>query len=99
MNIIVQYLKMPSSEAMTELVSKKLNKLAEKYDWVIKAQVLFKQENDPSGEGKICEITLSLPGPNIFAINNAHNFELAAANAINELEKQLKKRKELNFSH
>ena len=94
MTINIQYVQMPTSESMSAIVTSKLEKLANKYDWIIKADVFFKFENDPSGRGKICEIQLSVPGPRIFAKSDQDNFEKAAATTIKELENQLKKRKE-----
>lgn len=93
MTATIQYVKMPTSESMSQFVSKKLQKLAEKYDWIITADVFFKLENDPKGIGKICEIALNTPGPNLFATSREKNFELAAKKTVIELEKQLKKRK------
>lgn len=93
MTINIQYVKMLTSDSMTEIVSKKLNKLGEKFEWIIKANVFFKLEKDPAGKGNICEIELSLPGPKIFASSKEKNFELAAKNTISDLTKQLKKRK------
>lgn len=93
MIIDIQYVQMATSEAMDSLLTTKLNKLAKKYDWIIRTQVRFKQENDPTGKGKICEMELSVPGPRIFARSNEDDFEKAAANTIKDLEKQLSKRK------
>ncbi len=93
MTINFQYVQMPNSEAMNELMTSKLNKLAKKFDFIIRADVFFKMENDPSGKGKICEIRLSVPGPRIFAKANEDDFEKAAAATIKELESQLQKRK------
>ena len=75
MTIEVQYVQMSTSESMNDLVTEKLNKLARKYAWLIRAQVHFKLENNPSGMGKICEIELSAPGPRIFAKSNTDDFE------------------------
>ncbi|MGY8915822.1 MAG: HPF/RaiA family ribosome-associated protein [Flavobacteriales bacterium] len=91
MTINVQYVKMPTSEATTEFLTNKLNKLGDRYNWVISAQVYFKLENDPSEKGKICEIELSAPGPRIFAKSNEEHFEKAAVATLNDLERQLKK--------
>ncbi|WP_299535881.1 ribosome-associated translation inhibitor RaiA [Ulvibacterium sp.] len=99
MTIDVQFIQMPTSEAMEALVSKKLNVLARKYDWIIRAQVQFKQEKDPTGKGKICEMELSAPGPRIFAKSNEDDFEKAAASTIKELERQLSKRKSTFQKH
>lgn len=93
MTINIQYVKMPFSESMTEYMITKLNKLGERYAWVVNARVFFKKENDPAGNGKICEIELSMPGSNIFASTRDTNFELAAKETTLEIEKQLQKRK------
>ena len=99
MNIQIQYVKMPVSETMSEYTEDKLNKLAKKYEWLIAAKVHFKQEPDPTGKGKICEIELSLPGPKIFATSNEKNWETAVKETISDLEKQLKKRKAIFNTH
>lgn len=93
MTINVQYVKMLTSETMTAYVTKKLNKLGNKFDFIISANVFFKSENDPRGDGHICEIELSVPGPKAFASSKEQNFELAAKNSIRDLTKQLEKRK------
>ena len=93
MTINVQYVKMLTSETMTDYVTKKLNKLGNKFDFIINANVFFKTENDPRGDSHICEIDLSIPGPKAFASSKEKNFELAAKNSIRDLSKQLEKRK------
>lgn len=93
MEIIIQFVKMPTSEHMDAFAIKKLDKLAKKFDWIIKANVFYKLEKDPKGKGKICNIELSLPGPRINASSNKEGFEFATDETIRDLEKQLKKRK------
>ncbi|WP_047414636.1 ribosome hibernation-promoting factor, HPF/YfiA family [Cellulophaga sp. Hel_I_12] len=94
MTINIQYQDMPTSESLNEIVTRNLNKLAHKFQFLIRADVLFKVENDPTGNGKICEVQLSAPGPRIFAKSNENNFEKAAAATLSDLNKQLQKRKE-----
>ncbi len=96
MTIDFQFVKIPASDALKEYTTKKLKKLAAKYNWVIHTEVFFKIENDALGE-KICEMELSLPGPKIFASSKEKNFEMAVKETISDLQKQLKKRKELTF--
>lgn len=93
MTINIQYIKMPVSESMSDYVEKRLQKLAEKYDWLIRAEVTFKMENNVYGKGNICEIELSLPGPKLFATTKDATFEAAAKETMLDLERQLKKRK------
>lgn len=94
MTINIQYQDMPTSESLNKIVSHNLEKLAHKFQFLIRADVLFKMENDPTGNGKICEILLSAPGPRIFAKSNENNFEKAASETLSDLDKQLQKRKE-----
>jgi putative sigma-54 modulation protein len=86
---------MATSEAMTTYVTEKLQKLADKYEWIIKADVFFKRENNPKESGRICSMELSLPGPRLFATSNEKNYELAVKKTIKDLEIQLKKRKQV----
>ena len=99
MTINIQYVKMPTSDSMTEYVEKRLEKLAEKYEWLIRAEVTFKMENNVYGKGNICEIEVSLPGPKIFASSKDETFEGAAKESVLDLERQLKKRKAKMTTH
>ncbi|NYJ26814.1 HPF/RaiA family ribosome-associated protein [Flagellimonas sp.] len=78
---------------------KKLEGLEQKYSWLIKANVLFKTENDKTGEGKICEIELSAPGPRIFAKSNTDDFEKSMSKTIDDLKRQLEKRQATFSTH
>ncbi len=95
----IQFVQMPVSETMESYVHEKLDKLYQKYDWVIKSDVFFKKENDPKGKGKICDVELSLPGPKIYATSNEKNFELAFKESLSDIQKQLKKRKQTMKPH
>lgn len=93
MRALIQFVQMAHSESMEKYTEQKLEKLFQKYDWIIKADVFFKKENDSNDKGKICTIELSVPGPKIFAISNETNYELAVKETLKDLEVQLKKRK------
>lgn len=98
MMITIQYVQMPTSESMNKIVEDKLNKLAKKYDWLIRAQVHFKKENG-NGDAKTCEIELSAPGPRIFAKSSTNDFEKSLAETIKELDGQLRKKKTIMQKH
>ena len=95
----IQFVHSETKSSAEQLVQRKLDKLENKYDWVISADVMFKEENSTSGKGKICAIELSLPGPRIHASSNEDSFEAAAAESVRDIEKQLKKRKAEMQSH
>lgn len=93
MKINIQFVNMQTSESLETYTTKKLKILNKKYDMLINAEVFFKKDNDPKGNGRICEIELSLFGPRLYASSNEKNYEMAVKNTISDLEKQLKKRK------
>jgi len=95
MDIIYEYHDVAASERLEAIAKEKLDKLGKKYSMVIRADVFFKDENTSSDEtGKICNIRLSLPGPRLFAEASHDNFESSISESINDLERQLRKRKE-----
>lgn len=85
---------MPTSEWLSEITTRNLEKLAHKYPFLIRSDVTFKLGNGTDGKDKICEIELSAPGPRLFAKSNEDSFEKATAETLNDLERQLRKRKE-----
>ncbi len=96
MQIIFEYHDVTASETLETFTTEKLNTLGEKNDMVIRADVFFKLENTSSDDtGKICSIRLSLPGPRLFAESSHDSFTDAVSETINELERQLRKRKEM----
>lgn len=90
----IQFVQTKKSDYLEDLVMEGLDTMGEKFDWVIRADVFFKEEKGTYGKGKICEIRLSVPGPRIFASSNEESFEAAIAETIQDLNRQLKKRKD-----
>ncbi|WP_242131758.1 ribosome hibernation-promoting factor, HPF/YfiA family [Aestuariivivens marinum] len=99
MTINIQYVHMLTSEAMNAYVTGKLNKLNQKYDWIINAEVHFEIEHNAKENGKICKIELSAPGPRLFATSSENTFENAVKKTLKDLEVQLKKRKQTFVKH
>ncbi len=95
MNINYEYDEVKASERLEELARKKLEKLEDKYDFIVRADVFFKKENTTEpNTGSICNIRLSLPGPRLFAEASHGGYEASIAEAIEDLDRQLRKRKE-----
>jgi putative sigma-54 modulation protein len=94
MTINIQFVNLDYSDSLAEHTTERLHKMAEKYDWLINADVFFKEEGNEPEKGKICNIKLSLPGPQIFATSDEKNFEMSVKETISDLVIQLKKRKE-----
>tara|TARA_R110000868_G_scaffold268530_3_gene527714 strand:- start:1469 stop:1768 length:300 start_codon:yes stop_codon:yes gene_type:complete len=99
MTVNIQYVGVDVSETLSAFTKEKLEKLFSRYEFLINATVHFKQEGNDHDGGKICNIELSLPGPRIFATSNEHNYEVSVRETISDLERQLKKRKEIYKTH
>ncbi|ALJ04337.1 30S ribosomal protein S30 [Pseudalgibacter alginicilyticus] len=99
MTVNFQYVDVDVSETLSAFTEEKLKKLFNRYEFLISATVHFKQEESQPEIGKICNIELSLPGPRIFATSNERNFEVSVRETISDLERQLKKRKEVYKTH
>jgi len=99
MTVNFQYVGVDISETLSAFTEEKLEKLFNKYEFLISVMVYFKQDENSHDAGKICNMELSLPGPRIFATSNEHNFEVAVRETISDLERQLKKRKEIFKTH
>jgi len=95
MTVNFQYVNTDVSESLSTYVNERLEKLANKFEFLISAQVYIKHEDSNHEAGKICNIELSLPGPRIFATSNEHTYELAVNQTISDLKRQLEKRKEV----
>ncbi len=93
MNVRIEYIQMPVSESMNTRVERKLDKLGEKFDSIVKAEVTFKQENDPSGQGKSCAIEISDPGVRLYVRTYTDNFEKSLNESLRDLKRKLRKRK------
>ena len=95
MEIHFEYDAVKASEHLENLAIQLLNKIADKNDFIVRAEVQFKKENTSSPDtGMICSIRLSVPGPRLFAQSSHGNFEASLVEAADELERQLQKRKD-----
>lgn len=100
MNVHFEYHDVAASSRLEGLISEKLNKLENKYDFIVSADVYFKKENANNPEmSKVCSVRLGTPGPTIFAETSSETFEASVAKVITELKSQLQKRKEKMKSH
>ena len=95
MTVNFEYVNVDVSETLSVFTKTRLEKLSNKYEFLISAQVYFKQDEKNHNAGKICNIELSLPGPRIYATSNEREYEMAVSETIRDLKRQLEKRKEI----
>ncbi len=100
MNIHFQYDGVTASDRLEILAAKKIDKLFSKYDFIVRADVFFKNENTSSPEtGKVTGVRLSAPGPRLFSESNSSSFEASITATIDDLNRQLEKRKAKMKTH
>lgn len=99
MTVNFQYVNVDVSDTLSRFTEEKLEKLSNKFEFLISATVYFKMDEKDHEMGKICNIELSLPGPRLYATSNTHNFEVSVRETISDLERQLKKRKQIFKTH
>lgn len=98
--ILFEYHGVTASESLEKFAAEKLDSLFTKFEFIIRADVFFKTENTSSNEtGMKCGIRLSAPGPRLFAETSHTTFHMAVADTVDELNKQLRKRKEQMKTH
>lgn len=99
MTVKFQYVNIDTSESLSEYTEKRLIKLGNKFEFVISAQVYFKNDDKNHDAGKICNVELSLPGPRIFATSSERTYEMAVNETMRDLTRQLEKRKHVYSTH
>lgn len=99
MEAIFEFVQLTKSDRLEEFTQKKLEKLENKYNWIIRANIYFKHDENQKPNGHICEARLSVPGPEIFAQSNEDSFEAAVAATVKDLDRQCEKKKSKMTSH
>ena len=99
MEAIFEFVNIDKSESLQAFTQKKLDKIENKYDWVVRANVFFKKDDNQKPNGYITEIRLSAPGPEIFSESNENSFEASVAQTANDIERQCSKRKAKMSTH
>lgn len=100
MNINFEYHNVKASNRLEIMAAEKLEKLFNKFDFVVRADVFLKKENTSEADtGMKCGIRLSSPGPRLFSESSKGSFEASIAETVIELERQLKKRKAKMKTH
>jgi len=93
MNIKIQSVHFDAAERLETFIRQKVGKLEQYLDGIISAEVTLRLDKSDTLENKIADITLELPGNNLFAKKQNKTFEEAVDLACEALRKQLGKRK------
>jgi len=94
MNITIQSVRFTASEQLEQFIQQKVNKLDQFFDGVVSAEIILKLDKSDSTENKVAEISLNIPGGDLFAKKQTKTFEEAVDLSVDALRKQLIKWKE-----
>ena len=94
MKVNTQSVNFNADRKLIDFIQKRMDKLEQFYDKVIKSDVFLKVENTSEKQNKIVEVRVSVPGDTFIVKKQCKTFEEGADIAAASLERQLKKRKE-----
>ena len=94
MKINLQSLHFKASDNLKELVEEKVGKLSRFDDKIISADVTLFSDDGKNIDNRVCEIRLVVPGYDDFVKRNAESFEEAIADAVETLQKILRRKKD-----
>ena len=83
-----------ADQKLIDFIQKKADKLDTFYDRIIDGEVFMRLDKNDNNENKIVEIKLNVPGKQFFAKEQSDSFEAAADEAVEALQRQIKKYKE-----
>ncbi len=94
MQIIIKSTHFKASEHLEKFTRKKIERLENLNDRIVRAHVTLSLESESDPENKSCEILLSIPGEDPYLKKSAATFEEAVAMATEAMEKVLRRKKE-----
>lgn len=95
MQIDIQSIRFTADSKLVDYIEKKVGKLETYFDKIMRAEVFLKLENGSAlVKDKVAEVKLVTPGTELFAKNINKSFEESIDECVEDLRKQLMKRKE-----
>ncbi len=94
MRVTIQSPHITISEKQEEFIIGKFNHLERIYNRIEECSVVFKREKSSNQNSWVIEARLAVPGNDLFGREAAENLELAVDRVCDDLESQLRKRKE-----
>ena len=89
MKINIQTPGFKARKELLELISGKVRKLSHLSDRILEARVLIKADKSDTRDNKVCEISLVIPGNDLFAKCRAQTFERAVHDAVLTSKRQI----------
>lgn len=95
----IQTVGFSAKDELLETTKEKVMKLEKFYSPIIGAEVYLRLEYDNQKENKRVSIKLNIPGEDVFAEEQSESFEASLHEAIEQVKRQLLKKKDLERAH
>lgn len=93
MNVKIQSINFNTKQELEDFIHEKTEKLFRLYDKTISCEVILKIEKSETGDNKLCDIRMVIPGNDLLAGARSNTFEEATMLAIEALERQIHRKK------
>jgi len=94
MKLRIHSLHFDADKKLEEYISKKMNKILDRYKFILSADITLRIDRPESVNNKIIEAMLEIPGNNIFVKKQGNTFEEVTDKIVDVLKRQLEKVKE-----
>jgi putative sigma-54 modulation protein len=98
MNLKINAVGFTADSKLIDFIEAKIAKLPNFYDKIIDTDIFLKLDSHSKVKEKIVEIRTNVPGATLFVESSDFSFETAMDMAMDDMVKQLKKKKELTKS-
>jgi len=89
MEINIQSPSIHLNEKLVDFTRDKVEKLVVYSERIMHANVILKTDRSNTRDNKVCEISLSIPGNDLFASRQSQRFEDAITEAVDALKRQV----------
>ncbi len=94
MDININALHFDTDKKLEDFITKKINKLTEKHDYITGVNVTLKVDNSQDRENKVTEVKILAKGNDFFSKKQTASFEESTDEVTEALRRQLNKFKE-----
>jgi putative sigma-54 modulation protein len=91
MKVTTEAVQFKADAKLLDFIEEKLSKLEKLSDQIINAKVKLRLENSGQVKDKVVEVSLNVPGDELFAKSTSKTFEAATDDVVKALGKQIKK--------
>ncbi len=90
----IQSIHFIADDHLKTIILEKVYKLEKNFKQIESCIITLRLDKNNENKNKVVEINLSIPGSRLFVVDQSEKFEVAATLAIEEMRRQLQKRKE-----